>query len=79
MMHVRFSLITADPPVLAGCVGYRQDEARTVVASQHGSLGLALLEEPGVVIFESFWATQARTLPARTRQHGATSTATGCG
>jgi hypothetical protein len=28
-----------------------------VVASQHGSLGLALLEEPGVVIFESFWAT----------------------
>ena len=41
-MHVRFSLITADPPVLAGCVGYLQDEARTVVASQHGSLGLAV-------------------------------------
>jgi len=57
MMHVRFSLITADPPVLAGCVGYLQDEARPVVESQHGSLGLALLEEPGVVIFESFWAT----------------------
>jgi hypothetical protein len=28
-----------------------------VVESQHGSLGLALLEEPGIVIFESFWAT----------------------
>ncbi len=35
MMHVLFSLITADPPVLAGRVGYLQDEARTVVASQH--------------------------------------------
>ena len=57
MMHVRFSLITADPPVLAGCVGYLQDEARPALESQHGSLGLALLEEPGVVIFESFWAT----------------------
>src|ERR1700757_4237555 len=57
MMHVRFSRITADPPVLAGCLGYLQDEARPVVESHHGSLGLALLEEPGVVIFESFWAT----------------------
>ena len=57
MMHVRFSLITADPPVLAGCARYLQDEARPALESQHGSLGLALLEEPGVVIFESFWAT----------------------
>ena len=57
MMHVRFSLVAADPPVLAGCIGYLEDEARPVVESQHGSLGLALLEEPGVVIFESFWAT----------------------
>ena len=57
MMHVRFSRITADPPVLAGCLRYLQGEARPVVESQHGSLGLALLEEPGVVIFESFWAT----------------------
>ena len=57
MMHVRFSLVAADPPVLAGCIGYLQDEARPVLESQHGSLGLSLLEEPGVVIFESFWAT----------------------
>ncbi len=28
MMHVRFSRITADPPVLAGCLGYLQDEAQ---------------------------------------------------
>ena len=46
--HVRFSLVAADPRVLAGCIGYLQDEARPVVESQHGSLGLALLEEPGV-------------------------------
>jgi hypothetical protein len=57
MMHVRFSLVAADPPVLAGCIGYLEDEARPVLESQHGSLGLSLLEEPGVVIFESFWVT----------------------
>ena len=57
MMHVRFSRVAADPPVLAGCIGYLIDEARPVLESQHGSLGLSLLEEPGVVIFESFWTT----------------------
>ena len=57
MMHVRFSLVAADPPVLAGCIGYLKDEARPVLESQHGSLGLSLLEKPGIVIFESFWAT----------------------
>ena len=57
MMHVRFSLVAADPPVLAGCIGYLEDAARPVLESQHGSLGLSLLEEPDVMIFESFWAT----------------------
>jgi hypothetical protein len=57
MMHVRFSLISGDPRVLAGCIGYLEDEARLVVESQHGSLGMSLLEGPGVVISESFWAT----------------------
>jgi hypothetical protein len=59
MMHVRFSLITADPRVLAGCLGFLEGEARPVLESQHGSLGLSLLagEEPGVAIVESFWAT----------------------
>jgi hypothetical protein len=61
MMHVRFSLITADPRVLAGCLGFLAGEARPVLESQHGSLGLSLLagEEPGVAIVESFWATHA--------------------
>src|ERR1700753_1736932 len=57
MMHVRFSLVAAGPEGLAGCIGSLQDEARPVLESQHGSLGLTLLEEPDVVIFESFWAT----------------------
>jgi hypothetical protein len=57
MMHVRFSLISADPRVLAGCIGYLEDEARPVLESQHGSQGMSLLEGPGVVISESFWAT----------------------
>ena len=58
MMHVRFTLVAADPAVLAGCIGYLKDEARPVLESERGSLGLSLLEKPGVVVFESFWATQ---------------------
>jgi hypothetical protein len=67
MMHVRFSLVAANPRVLAGCIGYLRDEARPVMENQRGSLGLALLEQPGVVIFESFWAThEALWLSAKT-------------
>jgi hypothetical protein len=53
------SLITVDPRVLAGCIGYLEGEACPVLESQSGSLGLLLLasDEPGVAIFESFWAT----------------------
>src|SRR5512142_3190320 len=78
MMHVRFSLVAADPPVLADGVGH---DARPVQPGRRGPAGLgwvhrvprgrgppgagepapqpglSLLEEPGVVIFESFWAT----------------------
>jgi hypothetical protein len=59
MMHVRVSLITTDPQVLAGCIGYLEAEARPVLASRPGSLGLSLLagQEGGVAIVESFWAT----------------------
>ncbi|MGH3299952.1 MAG: hypothetical protein ACRDP7_50020 [Trebonia sp.] len=59
MMHVRFSLIAAPPRVLAGCLGFLEGEARPVLQSQRGSLGLSLLagQEPGVAIAESFWAT----------------------
>ena len=64
MMHVRVSQITAAPPVLAGCLAYLEREVLPVVESQPGSLGLSLLagQEPGVAIFESFWATHDREL-----------------
>jgi heme-degrading monooxygenase HmoA len=59
MMHVRVSLISAAPQVLAGCIGYLETEARPVLEIRHGSLGLSLLagQEGGVAIVESFWAT----------------------
>src|ERR1700733_4615346 len=70
MMHVRVSLITADPPVLAGCLEYLQGEVRPVVESRAGSLGLSLLaaQEPGLAILESFWATLNRELVWSSRE-----------
>ena len=64
MMHVRISLITAAPPVLAGCLAYLEGKVRPVVESQPGSLGLSLLagQDPGVAIIESFWATHEHEL-----------------
>jgi hypothetical protein len=59
MMHVQVSLITADPQILAGCIGYLEAEVCPVLETRHGSLGLSLLtaQEGGVAIVESFWAT----------------------
>src|ERR1700691_1294929 len=70
MMHVRASVITAEPPVLAGSLEYLQGEVRRVVESQHGSLGLSLLaaQEPGLAILESFWATHNRELVWASRE-----------
>jgi hypothetical protein len=64
MMHVRISLITAAPPVLAGCLAYLEGKVRPVVENQPGSLGLSLLagQDPGVAIIESFWATHEHEL-----------------
>jgi hypothetical protein len=73
MMHVRVSLITADPPVLAGCLEYLQGEVRPVVESRPGSLGLSLLaaQESGLAILESFWATHNRELVWASRENEA--------
>lgn len=65
MIHVWFSPISADPRDLAGCIGYLEDEARPVLESQPGSLGVSLLEGRGVVISESFWATHEALLLSR--------------
>jgi hypothetical protein len=69
MMHVRVSLISADPPVLAGCLEYLQG-VRPVMESRPGCLGLSLLaaEEPGLAILESFWATHNRELEWASRE-----------
>jgi hypothetical protein len=59
MMHVRVSLITGDPQVVAGCIGYLVAKGRPMLETLHGSLGLSLLagQEGGIAIVESFWAT----------------------
>jgi hypothetical protein len=64
MMHVRISLITPAPPVLAGCLAYLEGKVRPVVEGQPGSLGLSLLagQDPGAAIIESFWATHEHEL-----------------
>jgi heme-degrading monooxygenase HmoA len=64
MMHVRVSLITADPGVLPAALEYIERQVRPLVESQRGSLGLSLLagEEPGVAVVESFWATHDHEL-----------------
>lgn len=58
-MHVRFNLITADPP-LAESIKYIEGDVRPLVESQPGNLGLSLLASPelGVAILESFWASE---------------------
>jgi hypothetical protein len=58
MLHAYLDLITADPQTLSGCIDYIQHQARPMVESQRGSLGLLLLASPddGVAVFESLWA-----------------------
>jgi hypothetical protein len=59
MMHARFSLITADPLQLGGCLKHLEAEVRPVLEMQPGSLGTALYAdaELGLAFFESCWAS----------------------
>jgi hypothetical protein len=59
MMHARFSLITADPLQLGGCLKHMEAKVRPVVEMQPGSLGTALYAdaELGLAFFESCWAS----------------------
>lgn len=59
MLHVRLSLITADPRLLSDSLKFIENEVRPQVESQPSSLGLMLQanHELGVAILESFWAS----------------------
>lgn len=59
MLHAYLDLITADPRTLSGCIDYIEHQARPMVESQRGSLGLLLLASPddGAAVFESLWGT----------------------
>ena len=67
MLHVRLHLITADPPVLDGCIKFIESEVRPAAESLPGSLGLSLLAsaEPRVAVLELFWATHGALLESR--------------
>jgi hypothetical protein len=60
MMHARFSLITADPLRLGGCLKHVETEVRPGVEMQTGSLGTAMYAdaELGLAFFESCWASE---------------------
>jgi hypothetical protein len=59
MMYARFSLITADPLQLGGCLKHMEAEVRPVLEMQPGSLGTAMYAdaELGLAFFESCWAS----------------------
>ena len=58
-MYVRFSQVAGDPQVVSDALRQMEYEVRPAVETQPGSMGLALhvTAQPGVVILESFWAT----------------------
>ncbi|HEY1914171.1 MAG TPA: hypothetical protein VGH27_01220 [Streptosporangiaceae bacterium] len=60
MLQARVSLITLDPDGLGDSVKFIEDAVCPEAEQQHGSLGVALYAnaELGVVLLESFWATQ---------------------
>ncbi len=64
MMHVRVSLISTDPQVLAGCIGYLEAEGRPVPESRPGSLGLSLLAGPRRAASRSSNRSGPRTTPS---------------
>jgi quinol monooxygenase YgiN len=58
-MHVRLSLITADPLLLDDAIRYVEDEVRPLADSQPGNPGMSLQANPElrVAIVETFWAS----------------------
>ncbi len=58
MIHVRLSLVTADPNKIDDVVKYVANEARSIVEDKPGNLGMSMgVNELGVAVVESFWVS----------------------
>lgn len=59
MIHVRLSQVAVDPQAVGDALRYVEHVVLPAVETQPGTLGLALNvgAQPGVMIVESFWAT----------------------
>jgi hypothetical protein len=57
-MHVRLSLLTADPNKIDDVVKYVANDARSIVEDKPGNLGMSMaVNELGVAVVESFWVS----------------------
>jgi hypothetical protein len=57
-MHVRLSLVTADPSKIDDVVNYVAKDARSVVEDNLGNLGMSMaVNELGVAVVQSFWVS----------------------
>jgi hypothetical protein len=58
-MHVRLSLMTTDPVRLDDAVNFIESEARPLVESKPGNVGMSLEVNPelGVAVVQSFWVS----------------------
>jgi hypothetical protein len=58
-MHLRLTLLTADPKQLQEAVHFIEDEARPLVEGEPGNLGMSLkVKSPlGVALVETFWVS----------------------
>ena len=57
-MHVRLSLVTADPNKIDDVVKYVANDARSIVEEKPGNLGMTMaVNELGVAVVETFWVS----------------------
>jgi hypothetical protein len=57
-MHVRLSLVTADPNKIDDVVKYVANDARSIVEEKPGNLGMSIaVNELGVALVETFWVS----------------------
>jgi hypothetical protein len=57
-MHVRLSLVTADPNKIDDVVNYVANDARSIVEEKPGNLGMSMaVNDLGVAVVETFWVS----------------------